>query len=144
MTQTPKTPLPYGRRILFSTLAGGLSFLIVAVALIEVLAPYVWPAPLVALPVAIIAGVTALGGTYIGLSYRIERRRDGDVSEQTRRRLRGSLGALGGFVLGGGLACVTILWSTGGIAAATFTAIPVGVAGAAIGGFIAIRSGGGS
>ena len=58
MTVTSETLHPYGRRILLSILAGGLSFLIVAVALIEVLAPYVWPAPLVALPVAIVAGVT--------------------------------------------------------------------------------------
>jgi hypothetical protein len=144
MTVTSETPHPCGRRILLSILAGGLSFLISAGALIEVLAPYMWPAPLVALPVAVVAGVTALGGVYIGLSCRIEQRRDGDLSEQIRRRLRGSLGAFGGFVLGGGLACVTVLWSAGGIAAATFTAIPVGIAGAATGGFMPIRSGGGS
>ena len=128
--------------VVVSLLGGALVGLLVTVALTVLLAPYLWPAPLVALPIAVVVGVWTVGATYVWITARAERRETGTVTARTSRRLRGVAGALAGLLIIGGLAGAFTYVSAGGIAAATFTGVPVGVLGALVAGYLAIRTGG--
>jgi len=130
--------------VVVSLLGGAFVGLIVTVALAVLLAPYLWPAPLVALPIAVVVGVWTVGPTYVWLTYRAERRETGTVTERTSRRLRGVAGALAGLLLVGGLAGAFTYVSAGGLAEATFTGVPVGVVGALVAGYLATRTDGGT
>jgi hypothetical protein len=130
--------------VVVSLLGGALVGLLLTAALTGLLAPYLWPAPLVALPVAVVLGVWTAGFVYVWLTARAERRETGTATARTSRRLRGLAGALAGLLLVGGLAGAFTYASAGGIAAATFTGVPVGVVGALVAGYLATRTGGGS
>ena len=72
------------------------------------------------------------------------RRETGTVTARTSQRLRGVVGALAGLLFVGGLAGVFTYVSAGGLAAATFTGVPVGVVGTLVVGYLATRIGGGT
>ena len=121
------------RSTLLVSLAGGvLAFLLVTVAVTELLAPYLWPSLLVGLPVGVAVGLAVIPVGYFGLRRRRERRTDGRPSVSTTRRFRASVAAAVGLLGGGGLA-VVLVWSVaGGLATAIlFGGIPVGLLAAA-------------
>lgn len=123
-----------------SLVVGGLVFVVAGIGVTEALGPYVWPAAMIGLPVGIVAAAVAVPLTYLGLSYRAERRATGRASAKTRRRLRTLAGATVGFVCGGGLA-MAILWTQAvGLAAAlAFGGLPVGLLSALVTGYLAFR-----
>lgn len=118
--------------LLVSLATGVLAFLLVTVAVTELLAPYLWPSLLVGLPVGVAVGLAMIPVGYFGLRQRRERRTDGRPSASTTRRFRASLAAAVGLLGGGGLG-VALVWSaTGGLATAIlFGGVPIGLLAAA-------------
>lgn len=120
------------RSALVSLLAGGAAFLVGTVAVTEALSPYVWPSLLVGLPVGLVAGLSTVALTYVGLGYRREHRGTGAVSTGTRRRLQATVAAVvAGMVVGGatvgGLATAAL-----GLALALLAGIGVGLVAAVV------------
>ncbi|WP_135303720.1 hypothetical protein [Haloarcula amylovorans] len=128
------------RKSVVSLLAGILAFAIVGVGVTEALAPHVWPSAMLGLPAGFVAGMVALPLTYLGLTYRTERRATGHASVRTRRRLRTFAGATVGFVVGGGLAMGVVWTQAIGLATAiVFVGFPVGLLSAVVAGYLAFR-----
>lgn len=120
--------------------AGILAFVVVGVAVSELLAPYVWPSTMIGLPAGVFAGSISIPLTYVGLTYWEEKRTTGQATPTTRRRLRTLFGAIVGFVVGAGLT-VSVLWTMAvGLGTAMFfVGVPVGLLSAVVAGFIAFR-----
>lgn len=87
-------------RALLALLAGAVTFLAVLVATTELLDPHIWPALIVTLPIALVAGALGVGFAYLGLRYREERAATGSGSPET-------VALLGGFSAGAGAFVVT-------------------------------------
>lgn len=86
-------------RVVFALLVGAGTFLATLIATTELLTPHVWPALLVSLPVAVVAGCLGIGYTYLGLRYRDERNATGSAAPQTVALLGGFSVAALGFVV---------------------------------------------
>ncbi|MBX0296719.1 hypothetical protein [Haloarcula nitratireducens] len=128
------------RKSVVSLFAGVLAFAIVGVGVTEALAPHIWPSAMLGLPAGLVAGLVALPLTYLGLTYRTERRATGRASARTRRRLRTVAGATVGFVVGGGLAMAVVWTQAIGLATAiVFVGFPVAFLSAIVAGYIAFR-----
>jgi len=125
---------------LVSFLAGILVFAVVGVGVTEALAQYVWPSAMLGLPAGLVAGTVSVPLTYLGLSYREERRETGAASAVTRRRLRTLGGATAGFVLGWGISTTAFMTQGVGLATAMIlVGFPVGVFAAVTVGYLAFR-----
>ena len=123
-----------------SLATGIVAFVVVGVAVSELLVSYIWPSTMVGLPAGVFAGTVSILLTYLGLTYWDERRTTGEASPTTRRRLRTLFGAIVGFVVGGVLT-VSVLWTMAvGLGTAMFfVGVPVGLLSAVVAGFIAFR-----
>jgi putative flippase GtrA len=127
-------------RYVVSILAGILAFAVVGIGVTEALAPSIWLSALIGIPAGVLAGLCAIPLTYLGLSYWSERRKTGEVSATTRRRFWTLLGAIGGFVLGGGLAMAILSTQGSGLASAIILAgFPVGLLSAVLVGYLTFR-----
>ncbi len=126
-----------------SIVVGLVAFVAITVLVTEGLEPYVWPSLLVGLPAGVVAGVAAAVLTFLGANYSEERRTETGVSQRTAVRLRAALGAIAGFVVGGGLGTAAFALWGGGLAGGTlFVGLPAGLLAAAVAGYVAARSGG--
>jgi len=127
-------------RSLLSVAVGVLVFLGVTVAVTEGLAPYVWPSLMLGVPAGIVAGVAAVPLVFFGIAYRSERRQTGQASARTRRNLLITAAAIGGFVVGSGLALTVAMTQAIGLATAiVVAAIPAGLLTAVIAGIVVAR-----
>lgn len=127
---------------LASLLVGVLSFVVVGVGVTEALAPYIWPSALIGVPAGLLAGTISIPITYLGVTYWSERRKTGQASATTRRRLRTVVGASLGFIGGGGFAVALLSTQAVGIAAAMiFAGLPVGLLAAVVAGYLTFRRG---
>ena len=123
-----------------SLLIGVCGFLVVGVAVTELLAPYVWPSLMLGVPVGLIAGVVLVPLTYLGVTYFEERRATGTASERTVRRFWATAAALVGFVAGGGLAVAAFTTQAVGLASAMlFAGLPVGVVTGVLAAYLVLR-----
>lgn len=127
-------------RAVFALLVGVGIFLATLVATTELLTPYVWPALLVSLPIAVVAGCLGIGYTYLGLRYRDERNATGSPAPQTVAFLGGFSAAALGFVVT--VAVVTAV--LGAFAVPLFTAtllvgFPAGILVGAVVGLLVVR-----
>ncbi|RBI64320.1 hypothetical protein DMJ13_07525 [halophilic archaeon] len=133
-------------RAIVSLLVGGVGFLVGLVVATELLTPYVWPALLVSLPVALVAGVLAAGLTYGGLSYREQQARYGEPSPRTVAALGALVVGTAAFVVTAPVVAYALGFASVPLATALlFGGLPVGLiasaVGAAVGASYAGRSG---
>lgn len=84
---------------LTSLFVGVLTFLVVLVGATELLDPHVWPALILSIPMAIVAGVIAVGFSALGLRYRAEKREAGRASRRTVALLWGFAAGTATFVV---------------------------------------------
>lgn len=125
---------------LASLLVGVLGFVTVGVAVTELLAPYVWPSLMLGIPVGLAVGLGLVPLTYLGLTYRDERRTTGRASQRTVRRFWTTMAALVGFVAGGGTAVVVLSTQAMGLASAIlFAGVPIGIVSGALAGYLVFR-----
>ncbi|WP_246985546.1 hypothetical protein [Halorientalis marina] len=138
-----------GKRLGGSVLAGTLVFLVAAIGLTALLDPYVWPSALVALPIAVAAGVITVALTHAILTDRAARAGnssiDGPDPVRARARLVGVVVGSVAFVVAGSAAAVVVSVGLGFsvLVALLFVALPVGLFAGVVAGLAAvtIRSG---
>lgn len=94
--------------VVLSLLVGVATFLTAFVVATELLAPYVWPALLVSLPVACVAGVAGVGLAFLGLRYRAEKIQHGRATPRTVARLGGFAVGIVAFALAGASATAVL------------------------------------
>lgn len=113
---------------LLSVAVGVFVFLGVTIAVTEGLAPFVWPSLMLGVPAGVVAGVAAVPLVFFGIAYQSERQNTGRASERTRRHLSITAAAIGGFVVGSGLALAVAMTQAIGLATAILVAaLPAGV-----------------
>jgi len=91
-------------------------------------------------PAGVAAGVAAIPLVFFGIAYRSERRNTGRASERTRRHLSITVAAIGGFVVGSGLALAVAMTQAIGLATAILVAaLPAGVLTAVVAAIVVAR-----
>lgn len=124
-------------RAVGSLLAGVVVFALVAVGVTEALASRIWLSVMVGLPVGIVAGLTAVALTYLGVTYRAERASTGKASARTVAHLWATVAALlAFFVVGGGTTWSLSLQAMGLMGAMMFVGAPLGVLAATLAAYL--------
>lgn len=128
-------------RVAASLLVGVLAFLATLVVTTELLTPHVWPALVVSLPLALVAGVVGVGLSLLGLRYREEKAANGRASRRTVALLGGFVAGVTGFVVAGVAATAALgVLAMGLITAMLLGGFPVGTLVGLLAGYLVTRS----